>query len=258
MPASYVYQVKVGKNVASLKAYHNPKKPRLHLEHLQEGELSSQTSATSIEIPLLIVVAGLALGVLGYLSFTWGDMSIYLSMPLGLLFSTAGAAVVVHGIGTISARCGFIYKNQQGQYWRRFFWITRRQEAGRAEYVYCTGTIDPETGASYMLDVCLHYPVPIGPISVAHLRGYTKIPADKGAQYTPYENALFQIHEKAKDIAEKLELPFKPNFSAGPVIAQFADFFEGLEAGEVKDEEKDAEENMEAAQVSKEEDKAED
>jgi len=242
MPANCVYQVKVGKNVASLKGYHNPKKRRLHLEHLQEGELSSQTTATSIEVPLGIVVAGLALGALGYLCFTWNEMSVWLSMPLGFLFSIPAAYVIIYGIGLISARHGFIYKDQQGQYWRRFFWITLRQEAGQADYVYCTGTIDPETRTSYLLDVSLHYPQPVGPIAVAHLRGYTKIPADKGAQYTPYENALFEIHEKAKDVAEKLELPFKPNFSAGPVIGQFAEFFKDLEADGTnagKDEAKD-------------------
>jgi len=249
MPANCVYQVKVGKNVASLKGYHNPKKRRLHLEHLQKGELSSQTTATSIEVPLGIVVAGLALGALGYLCFTWNEMHIYLSMPLGFLFSIPAAYVVIYGIGLISARHGFTYKNQQGQYWRRFFWITLRQEAGQADHVYCTGTLDTETRTSYLLDVSLHYPQPVGPIAVAHLRGYTKIPADKGAQYTPYENALFEIHEKAKDVAEKLELPFKPNFSAGPVIGQFAEFFKDLEADETKagkdDESKDKQESEE-------------
>jgi hypothetical protein len=250
MPSGYAYEVQVGKNVASLKAYHNPKKPRLHLEHLEKGELLSRTTATSIEVPLAIVSAGLALGVLSHLSFKWTDMSIYVTMSLGFLFCIAAAVVVIYGIGIISARCGFRYKDQQGEYLRRFFWITRRQEVGRADYVYCTGTLDLETPSCYVLDVCLHYDAPIGPIAVTQLRGYARIPFDKGAQYTPFENALFQIHEKAQDVAKKLELPFKPNFSGGPVPDQFAAFFQDAEADEKK--------GAGVARASEEDDKAED
>jgi len=249
MPASYVYDVKVGKNVASLKGYHNPKKPRLHLERLEEGALSSRSPAKMFELPFLIVLAGLVLGLLSYQCFTWKNMSIYVTMSLGFLFLIAGAVVVIYGIGAISQRYGFVYENQQGQYWRRFFWITRHQKAGRPDHVYCTGTPDPESPGCYFLDVCLHYAAPMGPISVTHVRGYAKIPAEKGAQYTAFENAMIQIHEKAQEIAEKLDLPFKPNFSAGPVSDQLAEFFR-----DSKEDDGDAG----AVPESKEGDKAED
>ncbi len=226
MSVNFAYEVKVGKNVASLKGYHN-KKPRFKLKHHQKGALTSMTDPKGFEFPFIVIFGGLVLALASYLFYTWDKLPRYATLSLAILLGVAAVATTLYGIGSISAGSGLLIENKEVIYWRRFFWITRRNNltALGPDYVFCAASLSPQDGSSYILDLCLHFPQPIGMLSVFQLEGYTRIPPEKGAQWKPYETALIEIHERAKQIGAELNLELHPNFSGGPVSDVLRDFF---------------------------------
>lgn len=251
---SYTYQVQVGKNVASLKSYHNPKMPRFRLQELGPGKLSSQTDAKGFEVPFIIIFSSLVLGLVAYLFYTWDKLPPYATITLGSLFAGAGVIILFWGIGTISKRAGVKIDGKDGLLWKRFFWITRKRplKENKPDYVCCTASLDREIRGCYILDVCLHCPQPVGMLSVTHMKGYAQIPEDKGAQYKPYETALVESHEKAQEIAKELKLELHPNFSGGPVSDVLRKFFD---TDEDEEEANDAEEKADDDEKDGEEEK---
>ena len=217
MAGNYAYQVQVGKNVASLKAYHNPKMPRLILEEQGPGKLTSQTEPKRFELPFMLVMIGLALGLCSYLFYTWEEMHLYVTYTFAGLFCAGAVGFIIYGIGIISARTSLRIVDHQATLRKRFFWITRRKALGRPDYVICTATLDPRVRSSYFLDVCLHFPQPVGVISVTHVMGYAQIEQAKAVQHKAYETAMIEVHEKAKQIAGEQDIEFRSNFSGGPV-----------------------------------------
>ena len=68
--------------------------------------------------------------------------------------------------------------------------------------------------------------------------GYTQIRMDEGARRKTYETVMIEIHEKAAEIADSLELELQPAFRVGPLPDVLQRFFSkrGLELKTAKAE----------------------
>ncbi|GMV79542.1 MAG: hypothetical protein AMXMBFR7_07260 [Planctomycetota bacterium] len=229
MAGRMTYEVKVGGNVASLKKAprYEPQDPPLYrVTESRNGCVEGWTDRKPFEVSFIIAFAGAVLAVAGYLLYRSEAMTETPRYLIAGVLGLAGAVVILKGIGTISDRRRMRIESERIVTGRTFLWIPFKREVHcKAEHVLCASWKDKRDPRLWHLDACVVLPRPYGGVTFARREGYAQIPTEEAARLKPYETALLEIHEEAKELAAALEVEFKPNFGPGPVPDDLLAFF---------------------------------
>ncbi len=217
MARAVLYTVHVGKNAASLQPYSNIKVPRLTIKVEEGSRIEAVTELDGFELPFVIIFVGALLSLLGYLLFTWNKLPDWGQWTLGSLAWLLSLLTILYGLGRITKQTGLRIRSGSTELWRRFFWMTKSKILQDPKQVICTATRSPEDTTCFTFDLCLTFPKPEGMISILARNGYTQIADNQGARRKPYETVMQEMHEKAAEIADQLEIDLRPTFKGGPI-----------------------------------------
>ncbi|MCZ7648727.1 MAG: hypothetical protein M5U26_26300 [Planctomycetota bacterium] len=246
MAGRWAYEVRVGKNVASLKKApsYDPRQdaPLYRLQEADEGRAEGLTDRVPFEVSFVYLLLGGVLCTAAYLLYRAESMSELARYGGGAVLGLAGLGVVLKGILTIGDRRRMLVESGRIVTSRTVFWIPFKKEIHcKPEHVVCAGHTKKNDPRCWRLDACVVLPRPFGGIPFVRLEGYAEISTDEAARLKTYEVALLEIHEEARKLAEALDVPLKPHFGPGPIPEELAELF-GEEAMQAAKAEAAAEE----------------